>query len=156
VTILGCELEPDAATEFVQSGVVPSPDAGFGGPPMFARMRGARTPRSTHSVYVSFAVSTQGDLLRCSLALYEKSPRAAGFATVVTTGPDEQQDEGKGEEKPAAEGASGGPTTWRDGLPARKPAKDESLTTLTIDFAELGLAEPPKLDDQAKKLLRMR
>jgi hypothetical protein len=156
VTILNCQLEEDAAAEFVQAGVVPAPDAGFGGPTMFARMRGTRMPRSTHSVYVSFAISTAGDLLRCNVKLYEKTPRPAGMVVQVT-GPDDEEEKGKGQQdKDAAEAEAGGPMTWRDGLPQRKPGKDESMTTFTIDFAQLGLAEPPPLDDKAKALLRVR
>lgn len=154
VTVLSLALEKEAASEFAESGALPG--GGGGGFAIFAPP-GADAPEIEFTVYAALFVDAEsGDLLRLSTRIYEKN-EAMGHVQIQVAGgagggdADDDEDE-KNEKK---DGKGDGALVWKKGLPAKKPAKDESLTTYRVDFKKLGLAEPPQLGDKAKALLRM-
>jgi hypothetical protein len=149
VVVLSLALEGAAASEFAESGAVPG--GGGGGFVMFGAP-GMDTPENEYAAYVAlFVEPDSGDLLRFATKIYEKN-EMMGNVQIQVQGGGGDEAEAKDDEK---EAPAGGPLQWKKGLPVRKPAKDESVTTYRADFKKLGAADAPALDDKAKALLRM-
>lgn len=155
VAILSLALEEDVAREFADSGAVPAGGGGAGGLLMIGGPGGMDPPENDYVCYVALCIDPDsGDLLRLSSKVYEQNEMMGNVQIQVAggAGGDEEEDDKDDEEEAAA---AGQPLKWKKGLPVKKPAKDESVTTFRVDFKKLGLAEPPALDDRAKALLRM-
>jgi hypothetical protein len=152
VAVLSLVLEEDSAREFAASGAVPA-ESGPGGVLIFGG--GGDVPENDYTVYVALFVDPDsGDLLRLASKVYEKDERMGNVQIQVAGGGGDEEDEDADDDKDEADADA--PLTWKRGLPNRKPAKDESVTTFRADFKQLGLAEAPALDERARALLRMR
>lgn len=153
VGVLSLQLGDEAATEFAESGAVPgSGGRGFmllGGP------GGMGAPEIEYTAFVALFVDpASGDVLRCSTKVFEKNPMMGNVQIQVAggggDGDEDEKDEAEAKEEPA-----GGAMQWKKGLPVKKPAKDESVTTFRADFKQLGIVEVPALDAAVKAMLRL-
>ncbi len=153
VTILSLQLDGDAATEFMDSGVLPA--AGGGGFVMFGGVGGMPMPQVDHTVYLAFSIDESGDVLRFAAKVYEKNGMFGGMQVAIAVNGQGVVEEEKEEEKEEEEEKADAPVVWKKGFPKRKPAKDESVVTFRADFSKLGRAEPPQLGDKEKALLRL-
>jgi len=157
VAILSVALEGDVAGEFAATGVVPIGGGLGGGFMIFGGGGGGmEMPENEYTIYLAFAVDADsGDLRRFTAKVFDTNAMMGNVQIQIAGGPggDDEEEEVVEEEKPAAAGA---PLVWKKGLPTKKPGKNESVTTFRADFKQLGLAEPPALDDKAKALLRVR
>jgi hypothetical protein len=153
VAVLSLHLTNEAASEFAESGAIPGGSGGglmmLGGPP------GMGAPEVEHDVYVALFLDAEGgDLLRCSLQVFEKNPMMGNIQIQVQGGGGDDVDEPEDKKEDAKTNAGDAPQ-WKKGLPVKKPAKDESVTTFRADFKKLGMAEAPALADKQKALLRL-
>jgi hypothetical protein len=158
--VLSVTLDGDAANDFVDSGAVPAPGGGgmivlggFGG--------GMATPAPESAVHLALFVDPDnGDVLRVAAKVYEKNPMFGNVQIQVQGGAGGDDDDDDEEEADDAAAKKGDKVVakpeWKQGLPMRKPAKDESVMTFRADFTKLGLADAPELDDKGKALLRLR
>lgn len=149
VAVLSLALEGAVAREFVESGAVPTGGGGgflmLGGPGMDA-------PEIEYVAYVALFVDAEsGDLLRFATKIYETNPMMGNVQIQFAGGPGGDEEAAEEEKAEAADA----PLKWKKGLPTKKPAKEESVTTFRVDFKKLGMADGPALDDRAKALLRM-
>ncbi len=155
VAYLSLALGGDVAAEFAATGVVPTGGGLGGGLMIFGGGGGMAMPENEYTIYLAFAVDADsGDLRRFTAKVFDVNPMMGNVQIQIGGGGgDEEEEVVVEEEKPAPEGA---PMVWKKGLPTKKPTKNESVTTFRADFKQLGLAEPPALDDKAKALLRVR
>ncbi|MBL8728403.1 MAG: hypothetical protein JNM25_08240 [Planctomycetes bacterium] len=153
VAVLSLKLEHELAREFVDSGVLPEVGGSFGAVFVVGGGFGdMQLPDTECSVHLALAVDPDnGDLLQVAVKVYEQTGGFGAFQVQVqgagaAEDAEADEDEQAGEAKPA----------WKDGLPTRKPGKQESVLLYTVQFARHGLAEAPELDDATKFLLRLR
>jgi hypothetical protein len=153
VAVLSLALVEDVGREFVESGAVPGGGGGPGSFLVFGPGIGMDLPQDQHAVYVALSVDpASGDVLRVASKAYQINEAMGNVHIQIGDGDDDDD-----EPEPAAdEPAAGGALVWKKGLPTKKPAKGESVASWRVDFKDLGLAEPPALDDKAKGLLRLR
>lgn len=145
--VLSLTLTEDSGRAFVDSGAVPEVGNGIGA--LFVVIGGPRREVPTMPCTVHLALSIDpdnGDLLRFAAKVYAKTGQN-GFVQRVgrAGGGDEAQVEPEVTPEPE----------WRHGLPTRKPERDESVLLYTVEFSKHGLAEPPAIDDVARRLLRL-
>lgn len=152
VAVLSLQLADEAATEFAESGAVPGSGGGFmflGGP------GGMGAPEIEFTAFVALFVDpASGDVVRCSTKVFEKNSMMGNVQIQVAGGGgggDDEEEEAEAKEEPPA----GGAMQWKKGLPVKKPAKDESVTTFRADFKQLGIVEVPALDAAVKAMLRL-
>jgi hypothetical protein len=155
VAIVSLQLDGAVARDFAESGAVPG---GGGAPLLMFGGGGMDVPENEYAAFVAlFVDAASGDLLRLAAKVYETNAmmgrvqiQVAGAGADGDDAEDADADDAKDADK------AGGALQWKKGLPVKKPAKDESVTSYRVDFAELGLAEPPAVDAKAKALLRLR
>lgn len=152
VVILSLVLEGDPAVDVATSGALPAGGAGGAGGLVFlAGPGGLELPESQYAVHLAlFVDQASGDLVRFAAKVFEKS--AMMGRVQIQVGGAGGDDEPADEPEPPAAGAA---PVWKRGFRQQPPAKDESVTTFRADFRQLGRAEPPVLDDAAKRLLRL-
>lgn len=166
VVVAGITLEGEYAGDFVDTGAVPEISGGMGAV-IFGGIGGiGGTPEVERTLHLALFVDPDnGDVLRVSAKLYEKNPMFGNIQIQVqgAGGGNDADDDDEKEEKEEKEKKDGAKdkdgkaaAEWKNGLPTRKPAKDESVVTFRADFTKLGLADPPALDEKAKALLRVR
>jgi len=149
--VLSITLDGDAANDFVDTGAVPP--TGGGGFMILGGLGGLGAPEIESTVHLALFVDPEnGDVLRFAAKVYEKNPMFGNVQIQVGGGDDDEEEEEEEEEAPAKDAKP----EWKNGLPARKPAKDQSVMTFRADFQKLGLADAPELDAKAKALLRQR
>ena len=162
VAILTLHLEDDEALEFAHTDATAGSASGFvfngflGGLP-----GGIELPRPDLETYLAFFIDTEsGDLVRLATRTYvtEGTGFGGGGIQVDAQGAfgGNNEEDGEGEEAEDEAEAEDGPVEWRRGFPHIKPGKNQSTTTFRIDFDKLGLATPPALDQELKRLLRLR
>jgi hypothetical protein len=151
VAVLSLALENEAARDFAESGAVPGGGvAGF----LMLGPAGLDVPENDYTVYIALLVDPDsGDLLRFATKVYERN-EMMGNVQIQIAG------DAGGDDEPAAEeeekkAPAGAPLQWKKGLPVKKPAKHESVTTFRADFKQLGTVDTPAIDDKAKAQLRM-
>jgi hypothetical protein len=151
VHVLSLALESQAASDFAESGAVPGAAGGFfafGAP-------GMDVPENEYTVYLALFIEPEsGDLLRFVCKTFEKN-EMMGHVKIAVAGGDGEAAEAEDAKDEKKSEKDDGTLVWKKGLPQKKPAKDESVTTFRVDFKKLGLADAPSLPDKAKALLRM-
>jgi hypothetical protein len=154
VAVLSLHLTAEVASEFAESGALPGGSGG--GLMMLGGPAGMGAPDVEHDVYVALFVDAEGgDLLRCTTKVFEKNPMMGNIQIQVQGGGGGDDVEAAEDEKEDTKTAAGDAPQWKKGLPVKKPAKDESVTTFRADFKKLGMAEAPALGDKQKALLRL-
>ena len=157
VVVLSLTMDGEAAADFVDTGAVPA--AGSGGMVIFGGLGGGMgMPQPESTVHLALFVDPEnGDVLRFAAKVYEQNPMFGNVQIQVqgAGGGDEEEEEEEAKKEDAAAAKPAAPE-WKNGLPTKKPAKDESVVTFRADFSKLGLADAPALDDKAKALLRVR
>jgi hypothetical protein len=158
VAILTLALADEAAADFANSGALPPVS---GGPLLhFGAMMGGEAPEKHWLVDCALFVDAgNGDVLRVRAKVYEEDPMLAHVRFQIG-GPggggaggdeDDDKDDAKSETKSGAKDAKAdGAPKVKKGLPDRKPGKTQSVMYAKIDFKNLGLAEVPALDDEAR------
>lgn len=159
VAVLSLTLDGEHAADLVDAGAVPEISGGMGAV-IFGGMGGLGVaPEIERTLHLALFVDPDnGDVLRVSARLFEKNPMF-GNIQIQVQGPgggNDAEDEDEDEQGAGKEKDGKAATEWKNGLPTRKPAKDESVMALRADFTKLGMADAPALDDKAKSLLRVR
>jgi len=163
VLVLALTLEGEAAVDFAQSGALPPVSMGMGGLTQIVMVRGgggARLPQPEMTVDIGLFVEPQGgDVLRVRAKVYEKGAGGGAAQFVVAGAPAgggaiqlavparEAEKEDKEKDKDSGE------PVYKKGLPERKMGQRDSSMYLKVDFADLGKAKPPELDEACKRLL---
>jgi hypothetical protein len=164
VLVLALTLEGEAAADFAQSGALPPVSMGMGGFTQIVMrgggMGGARPQQPEVTVDLGLFVEPQGgDVLRVRAKIYEKgapggvmrfavaAAPAGGGAVQLAAPAREAEKEDKDTDKDSGE------LVYKKGLPERKLGQQESSMYLKVDFADLGKAKPPELDEACKRLL---
>lgn len=156
VVVLTMSFDGDVASDFVDSGAVPEVSGGMGAIVM-GGIGGMGVPTAQRSVHVALFVDpANGDVLRLGVKLYEKNPMFGNMRIQVqgAGGGDDEAAEDETEEQAAKDAAA--KPEWKNGMPTRKPGRDESTMTYRCDFTKVGLVDAPDLDDRAKALLQIR
>ncbi len=156
VVVLTMSFDGDVAADFVDSGAVPEVSGGMGAIVM-GGIGGMGVPTAERVVHLALSVDpTNGDVLRLGVKLYEKNPMFGNMRIQVqgAGGGDDDAEEDEKEEKADKDGAA--KPQWKNGLPTRKPGRDESTMTYRCDFTKIGLVDAPDLEDKAKALLQIR
>ncbi|MBL8748730.1 MAG: hypothetical protein JNK78_06190 [Planctomycetes bacterium] len=159
LVVLTMSFDGDVATDFVDSGAVPEVSGGMGAIVM-GGIGGMGVPTAQRSVHVALFVDpVNGDVLRLGVKLYEKNPMFGNMRIQVqgAGGGDDDAEQDEAEEKAEKDDKGGAAKPeWKNGLPTRKPGRDESTMTYRCDFTKIGLVDAPDLGDKAKALLQIR
>ena len=143
VVVLTLEFEGDAANEIGESGALPPCSSGSSA--VFV-LRGMGQPNkvSGRATFVAMAVDPDnGDVLRLGIRRFEKNQVMRAVRVV----------RGGNGNAPAPEAEP--PPPWQDGLPTRAPEAGELSVTWIVEFPKLGLTDRPRVEDEARSLLRL-
>jgi len=146
VLVLALSIEGETARDFTQTGALP-PVLMAMGPTIMNTNGVSYMPQPPTTIDIGLFVEPEGgDVLCVRAKVCEKGP---GPGPGGAGGPAAPAGAEKGAEPPKETSE----LVYKQGLPERELGQRDSSMSLKVDFAGLGKAKPPELDDAPRKLL---